>query len=111
MRKIKKKTKALLTNEELMKVQNQKIKELIRTINISRYESNTHYSVSVVDSYGTEHHLGYWSELNNSVMLVIEAKARGIWANEVEPEEDLMGKAVLDCICLDEIRGIKPDLD
>tara|TARA_R100000734_G_C3264994_1_gene62554 strand:+ start:196 stop:531 length:336 start_codon:yes stop_codon:yes gene_type:complete len=111
MRKIKKKTKALLTNEELMKVQNQKIKELIRTINISRYESNTHYSVSVVDSYGTEHHLGYWSELDNSVMLVIEAKARGIWANEVEPEEDLMGKAVLDCICLDEIRGIKPDLD
>ena len=37
-----------------------------------------------MDSYGTEHHLGYWSELDNSVMLVIEAKARGIWENEVE---------------------------
>ena len=82
-----------------------------KKINISKYEGNTHYSVSVVDSYGTEHHLGYWSELDNSVMLVIEAKARGIWANEVKPEEDLMGKAVLDCICLDEIRGVKPDLD
>tara|TARA_R100001463_G_scaffold128542_1_gene187037 strand:- start:29 stop:283 length:255 start_codon:yes stop_codon:yes gene_type:complete len=82
-----------------------------KKINISKYEGNTHYSVSVVDSYGTEHHLGYWSELDNSVILVIEAKARGIWANEVKPEEDLMGKAVLDCICLDEIRGVKPDLD
>ena len=82
-----------------------------KKINISRYEGNTHYGVSVVDSYGIEHHLGYWSELDNSVILVIEAKARGIWENEVKPEEDLMSEAVLDCICLDEIRGVKPDLD
>ena len=77
-----------------------------KKINISRYEGNTHYSVSVVDSYGTEHHLGYWSELDNSVMLVIEAKARGIWENEVEPKEDLLANAIANCIELDKKSGI-----
>ena len=77
-----------------------------KKINISKYEGNTHYSVSVVDSYGIEHHLGYWSELDNSVMLVIEAKARGIWENEVEPKEDLLSKAIANCIEIDKINGI-----
>jgi len=79
-----------------------------KKINISKYEGNTHYSVSVVDSYGTEHHLGYYTWLNDEE---IDKRAKIIWANEVKPEEDLMAKAVLDCICLDEIRGVKPDLD
>ena len=72
-----------------------------RKINISKYEGYTHYSVHVIDSFGTEHHLGYWSELDNSVMLVIEAKARVIWENEVEPKEDLLGKAIKNCIEID----------
>ena len=82
-----------------------------RKINISKYEGNTHYSVHVIDSFGTEHHLGYWSELDNSVMLVIEAKARVIWENEVEPKEDLLGKAIKNCIEIDKKNGIEPSLD
>lgn len=77
-----------------------------KKINISRYEGNTHYSVSVVDSYGTEHHLGYWSELDNSVILVIEAKARGIWVTEVKNEPSTMSKAIAECIELDREAGI-----
>ena len=34
-----------------------------REIKINKYEGNTCYSVSVIDSYGKEHHLGY---LDNS---------------------------------------------
>ena len=82
-----------------------------RKIIITKSEGNTHYSVYVVDSYGTEHHLGYWSELDNSVMLVIEAKARVIWENEVEPKEDLLGKAIKECIDIDIKNGIEPSLD
>ena len=82
-----------------------------RKINISKYEGNTHYSVHVINSFGTEHHLGYWSELDNSVMLVIEAKARVIWENEVEPKEDLLGKAIKNCIEIDKKNGIEPSLD
>ena len=68
-----------------------------RKIQIQKYKDNTHYSVYVIDGYGTEHHLGYWSELDNSVILVIEAKARVIWDNEVKPEEDLLENAIVDC--------------
>ena len=82
-----------------------------RKINISKYEGNTHYSVHVINSFGTEHHLGYWSELDNSVMLVIEAKARVIWENEVEPKEDLLGKAIKECIEIDRKAGRLPSLD
>jgi len=77
-----------------------------RTIKITKYDGNTHWSVYVIDSYGSEHHLGYWRELDNSVMLVIEAKARGIWATEEEPKEDLLGKAIANCIELDKKGGI-----
>ena len=82
-----------------------------RKINISKYEGNTHYSVHVINSFVTEHHLGYWSELDNSVMLVIEAKARVIWENEVEPKEDLLGKAIKECIEIDRKAGRLPSLD
>ena len=82
-----------------------------RKIQIQKYKDNTHYSVYVVDGYGTEHHLGYWSELDNSVMLVIEAKARVIWENEVEPKEDLLGNAIKECIQSDIDRGVEPSLD
>ena len=38
---------------------------MARKINISKYEGNTHYSVSVFDSYGKEHHLGYYNVLSH----------------------------------------------
>ncbi len=79
-----------------------------RRIIIDKYQGNTHYSVSVFDSYGTEHHLGYYTWLNDEE---IEKKAKIIWANEVKPEEDLLSNAIAECIQMDEERGVEPNLD
>ena len=40
-----------------------------RKIIISKYEGNTRYSVHVIDSYGTEHHLGH---LGTNITSIIE---------------------------------------
>ena len=67
----------------------------MRKINISKYEGNTHYSVTVTDSYKQEHHIGY---LNiNLTMEDIYFKAEEIWQNEVKRKENLLGKAILNC--------------
>ena len=70
-----------------------------RKINISKYQSNTVYSVSVTDSYGNDHHLGYWKHFD--FLEDIEKRAEEIWANEVDPEIDQyldgLGKAILMC--------------
>ena len=80
-----------------------------RKITISKYEGNTHYSVHVVDSYGKEHHLGYYEECDS--LDDIEFRAEEIWENEVEPKEDLMSKAIKECIEIDRKAGRLPSLD
>jgi len=79
-----------------------------RKIIISKYQGNTVYSVSVFDSYGTEHHLGYYTWLNDEE---IDKRAKIIWANEVKPKEDLLGNAIKECIQSDIDRGVEPSLD
>ena len=70
-----------------------------RKINISKYQGNTVYSVSVTDSYGNDHHLGYWKHFD--FLEDIEKRAEEIWAKEVNPEVDQyldgLGKAILNC--------------
>ena len=66
----------------------------MRKINISKYEGNTHYSIHVVDSFGQEHHLGFFKSY---IIDDIERSAKEIWSNEVKPKEDLLGKAILNC--------------
>jgi len=84
-----------------------------RKIVIDKHEGNTHYSVSVFDSYGTEHHLGYKSqgELHKLGMSIIESRAEEIWQNEVKPKKDLLGDAIAECVKLDKARGVEPNLD
>ena len=84
-----------------------------KKITIHKFEGNTHYSVSVFDSYGTEHHLGYkgQGELHELGMSIIESRAEEIWANEVKPKEDLMSKAIAECIQSDIDRSVEPSLD
>ncbi len=82
-----------------------------RKINISKHKGNTHYSIHVIDSYGTEHHIGYSSKLDNDMLAEIEQQACDIWANEVKPKEDLLSKAIANCIELDIKRGVEPNLD
>ena len=60
-----------------------------RRIIIDKYQGNTHYNIHVVDSFGQEHHLGYYS-----LPLGIERKAEEIWSNEVKREIDPLSKAI-----------------
>ena len=79
-----------------------------RKINISKYENNTHYSIHVIDSFGQEHHLGYFKSY---IIDDIERQAQEIWDSEVKPKEDLMSRAIKECIEIDEKNGRLPSLD
>ena len=83
----------------------------MRKISINKYEGNTHYNVSVFDSYGKEQHLGYYSVLSPEILGEIEADAEMLWQNEVKPEVDLLANAIKECIELDKKRGVEPNLD
>jgi hypothetical protein len=94
-----------------------------RKIVINKYQGNTQYSVSVEDSYGTEHHLGYLSNLTidelkflnyptyGHTMLTVAEQAEEIWGNEVKPKKDSLGDAIAECIQSDIDRGVEPSLD
>ena len=95
-----------------------------RKITIYKFSGNTDYSVNVEDSYGKEHHLGYISDgaidslrfLNypkNVTRKNLIEQAEEIWNNEEELaiDEDLMSKAVAECIQMDIDRGVEPSLD
>ena len=66
-----------------------------RKINISKYRDNTHWSVIVIDSFGQEHHLGFFKSY---IIDDLERQAEEIWSNEVKQEEDLLSKAIQNCI-------------
>jgi len=82
-----------------------------RKIVIDTYENNTVYSVSIFDSYGTEHHVGYVSAYKIGEIKIdgkpIQEKALDIWNNEIEPKEDLLSNAIGEMIELDKERGIR----
>tara|TARA_R100000152_G_C6772475_1_gene199392 strand:+ start:1470 stop:1748 length:279 start_codon:yes stop_codon:yes gene_type:complete len=79
----------------------------MKKINISKYKGNTHYSVHITDSYGTEHHLGLYKSLSPEVLSEIEADAEMLWANEVKPKEDLMASAIANMIELEKKSGLR----
>tara|TARA_Y100000361_G_scaffold46363_1_gene40111 strand:+ start:160 stop:411 length:252 start_codon:yes stop_codon:yes gene_type:complete len=72
-----------------------------RRIIIDKYEGNTHYNVRVIDSFGQEHHLGYYS-----LPPGIERQAEEIWSNEVKREITPMERAIKECIEIDKKSGI-----
>ena len=79
-----------------------------RKITIDKYQGNTHWSVNVIDSFGQEHHLGYYTWLNDEE---IEKRAKIIWSNETKNKVDLMSKAIKECIEIDRKTGRLPSLD
>tara|TARA_Y100001937_G_scaffold125561_1_gene192648 strand:+ start:242 stop:487 length:246 start_codon:yes stop_codon:yes gene_type:complete len=79
-----------------------------RQIKINKYEGNTHYSVHVVDSFGQEHHIGYYKHLYTNKL---EEKALEIWSNEVKYEPSLLDRAIKNCIDIDISNGKQPMLD
>jgi len=79
-----------------------------RQIKINKYEGNTHYSVHVVDSFGQEHHIGFYKHLYTNKL---EEKALEIWSNEVKYEPSLLDRAIKNCIDIDISNGKEPILD
>tara|TARA_Y100001938_G_scaffold131527_1_gene188738 strand:+ start:102 stop:347 length:246 start_codon:yes stop_codon:yes gene_type:complete len=79
-----------------------------RQIKINKYEGNTHYTVHVVDSFGQEHHIGYYKHLYTNKL---QEKAEEIWSNEVKQEVSLLEKAIQNCIELDKKLNINLNLD
>tara|TARA_R100001082_G_C4355634_1_gene156724 strand:+ start:297 stop:551 length:255 start_codon:yes stop_codon:yes gene_type:complete len=82
-----------------------------RKIVISKFENNTHYTVHVYDSFGQEHHLGYYTHIDEEDQVELDEKCQEIWSNEVKREVDLMSKTIKECIDIDIKNGIKPSLD
>ncbi len=82
-----------------------------RQIRITQYEGNTHYSIHVIDSFGQEHHIGYFHKNENPSMIDIEKRAEKIWLNEVKYEPTPMERAIKECIDIDIKNGREPSLD
>ena len=72
----------------------------MRDYNIKKYEGNTHYSVNVTDSFGREKG-SFFVTLDECYEYVYE-----VWENEVpktekELQEELLHRAVVNCINLE----------
>ena len=64
-----------------------------KKITIHKYQGNTDWSISVEDSFGTEHHLGYSKDLTGKWSTeMIELRAKNIWSIEEEPKEDSLSR-------------------
>jgi hypothetical protein len=77
-----------------------------RKIVIDKYQGNTHYNIHVIDSFGQEHHVGYFDEMDNFSQSIIEDEAETIWSNEVKREITPMERAIKECIDIDKKSGI-----
>ena len=77
----------------------------MRKYNIVKYKNNTHYTVNVTDSYGQEH-TSFFVTKQECNKYVYE-----VWTDEVKKDEDLLSKAILNCIELDKKRGVEVNLD
>ena len=72
----------------------------MRNYNITKHKGNTHYSVRVIDSFG-QVHANFFRTAKECGKYIID-----IWENEVEKPEDLLSKAIAECIEIDKRSGI-----
>jgi len=77
----------------------------MRNYNINKYKDNTHYIVNVTDSYGQEHS-SFFRTIEECSNYVYET-----WSHEVQQKEDLLSKAIANCVKLDTNRCVEPILD
>ena len=77
----------------------------MRDYSITKYKGNTHYTVNVTDSFGQEHGSFFRTTEECSKY------AYEVWENEVKQPEDLLSKAIANCVELDIKRGVEPKLD
>ena len=73
---------------------------MCRDYNITKYKNNTHYTVNVTDSFGQEH-TSFFETVKECGKYIID-----IWENEVKKPENLLSKAITNCIEIDKRSGI-----
>ena len=73
---------------------------MCRDYNITKYKNNTHYTVNVTDSFGQEY-TSFFETVKECGKYIID-----IWENEVKKPEDLLSKAIGNCIEIDKRSGI-----
>ena len=72
----------------------------MRDYSITKYKGNTHYTVNVTDSFGQEH-TSFFETVKECGKYIID-----IWENEVKKPENLLSKAITNCIEIDKRSGI-----
>ena len=82
----------------------------MRDYSITKYKGNTHYTVNVVDSYGREKG-SFFRELQDCYDFVYK-----VWESEKpftdeEIQQELLSKAIANCIEIDKKNGLEPNLD
>ena len=77
----------------------------MRDYSITKYKGNTHYTVNVTDSYGQKHS-SFFRTRQECGEYVYE-----VWTNEVKQKEDLLSKAIANCVELDIKLGVEPNLN
>ena len=82
----------------------------MRKYSITKFKGNTHYSVNVTDSYGREKGSFFRTE-SECHKFVYEVWDNELPKSEEELQEELLHRAIVNCIKLDEGRGVKPNLD
>ena len=78
-----------------------------RNCNISKKQNAKMWTCEVTDSYGITHVNYFETELEASKWTYY------MWENEDNKvdKDDLMSKAIAECIKMDEERGVEPNLD
>ena len=82
----------------------------MRDYSIKKYKGNTHYTVNVTDSYGRERS-DFFRELQDCYDFVYE-----VWEQEKpltykEIQQNLLSRAILNCIEIDKSNNKQPILD
>jgi hypothetical protein len=82
----------------------------MRDYSITKYKGNTHYTVNVTDSYGRTSGSFFRTEIECWKFIY------DFWSSETpltnkEEEQNLLNKAIAECVQIDIKRGVEPKLD
>ena len=82
----------------------------MRDYSITKYKGNTHYTVNVTDSYGREKG-NFFRELQDCCDFVYEVWEQEKPLTEKEIQQNLLNRAILNCIEIDKSNNKQPILD
>tara|TARA_R100001463_G_scaffold1072_3_gene4521 strand:- start:2109 stop:2357 length:249 start_codon:yes stop_codon:yes gene_type:complete len=82
----------------------------MRDFNITKHKGNTHYTVNVTDSHG-RHKGSFFKEIQDCYDFIYSVWEQETPLTEKEIQQDLLEKAIRNCVKLDKERGVEPILD